>query len=239
MWLDMRRSARSVVIFLSIAVGVASADVTIELVPLSAPGPVGQDQAAALPVPETAIPVGGTTFVEIWAQTTDANGLAQVTTDLSFDPSLLSGVNVTHTALFSVFPCGAAGDPFPCVGGIDNVAGVIDNISGSHLSGMCADQVGVAPNWARVAIVEMAGTAEGFALLQSSDANDPTFVVSNCGSLIPPAVQFGSTIITIGQPVPTVSTWGMIVMTLLLLTGGTLVFRNAETGVLALMRARM
>jgi len=197
MWLDIKRRAILIVIILAMAAGVSSAQVTIELVPLGTPGP--DDQVAIMPMPDATLTVGDTVFVEIWAQTTDANGLSQVTTDLDFDPSLLSGVQVTHTALFNIFPCGAIADS---CGGIDNVSGVIDNISGSHLSAACVDQVGVAPNWARVAIIEMAATAAGSTLLQSGDAKDPAYVVSNCGSLDPPVLQFGSATVAIAETVP-------------------------------------
>lgn len=205
------------------SVEVAVVDIAIELVAVSAPG--AADVVTSLPVAQQTAEVGATVFLELWVQTFDNNGIASVAVDIQYDPSRISAISITHTALFNIFPCGAVGDPSPpCFGGIDNGVGLIDNLSGSHLSPACADQVGLAPLWARVAIIEMQANGPGTVAIQSGDANDVIFVTVNCASFQPPAIGYGAATLTIlgGGAIPTVSAWGSLVLALLLLLSGTI-----------------
>jgi hypothetical protein len=150
----------------------ASAQVDIEIVALAAPS--GTDEVTALPASLTTVDVANTFVLEVWAQTTDPSGFSSVGLDLSFDPSVVNGTALTHSALFSLFTNGT----------IDNVGGVIDDLSGSHppVSPPCSDAVGLAPNWARVAVIDMVALAEGPAAIQIGDNNSLIFPTAICGA---------------------------------------------------------
>lgn len=143
------------------------------------------DEAEILPVSVVSVSMGETVFLELWAQAAGGDGFSQVSADISFDPLLMSVIQVSHTPLFNLFPSGTA----------DNVAGVIDNLSGSHpaVAPPCSDRVGVAPKWVRVAVVEMLALRPGDSLLRSVASNDPVFLVAYCGTFDPPPVSFGDT----------------------------------------------
>ncbi len=189
----------------------------LELVALDSPG--ATDTSIALPDSISAVSPGATFFLELWAQTSDLNGFAQVSADLAFDPAAMSVTSLTFSALFDLFPNGV----------IDNVSGLIDDLSGSHTPAIppCSDQVGVSPNWARVAIIEMqAANAPMAANVQLAPANDGTHFVGTCGSAVEPAVAFGSLVLGVGTGIPTVSQWGLIVLSLMLVTTATLVLES-------------
>ncbi len=187
---------------------------TIELVPVSAAGP--SDTAVALPSPLGQADVGQLFVVEVWAQTTDSQGLSSVSATLQFDPAVAVVNTVTHTALFSELPSGT----------VDNVAGFVVGLSGSHLS-TCADQVGVSPNWARVAVLDIQVTDFGsVVVVDSADTGVPALGTAICGvgDLSPAQVAYGSATLSVNGPItPTVSQWGLMVLVLLLLAAGTLV----------------
>ena len=207
-------AATSVFVLMHGAAETLGAIVDINLVVLSAPS--GSDTIASLPASQSTAAPGSAFFVEVWAQTTHPNGFTSVSLDMAFDSTLATGVSVTHTELFSELQNGTIDDP----------GGLVDDLSGSHL-GSCTDEVGVSPNWARVAFIEMSALGEGTLLLESGPTGSPAFGTAICavGDVDPAEVVFGATIlhVMVGD-VPAVSEWGMLVMTLLVLTAGTLVF---------------
>lgn len=187
--------------------------VDINLVALSTPS--GSDTAASLPPTQSTVAPGASFFVEIWAQTTHSNGLTSVSLDLVYDGSLVDGIGITHTALFPELHSGT----------IDNPSGLVDDLSGSHL-GPCTDEVGVSPNWARVAVIEMSPLGEGALLLESAPTGSPALGAAVCafGDIDPVGVSFGTISLYItDDEIPAVSEWGLLVMGLLVLVAGTLV----------------
>ncbi|MCH8852622.1 MAG: hypothetical protein IID41_08185 [Planctomycetes bacterium] len=136
-----------VAVCLSAATRAAGAVATIELVTLAAASP--DDQVSILPTSQSVFAPGTTFFVEVWAQTTDSNGLSSVSIDSTYNTNFVSAVGITHTSLFSELQHGI----------IDDASGIVDDLSGSHLAA-CSDQVAVAPNWGRVAIIEMAADVQ-------------------------------------------------------------------------------
>ncbi len=176
------------------------------------------DVVSALSDSQDIFAPGSTIFVEVWAQTSQSNGFSSVSADVIFDPGLARVESVTHTALFSELRNGV----------IDNVIGLVDNLSGSHL-GTCGDQVGVAPNWSRVAIIQLTANAAGTLVLQASGTGSAVFGTALCGlgDLDPATITFGaSTVQIFDQNVPTVSAWGLIALTLLIVVTGTLVLSS-------------
>ncbi len=167
---------------------------TVELVTLSAPS--ATDISASLPISEPTFRSGDTFFMEAWAQTDAPNGFAQVSMDIAFDAARLTGIEITHSAAFGLFPEGA----------IDHLAGRIDNLSGSHppATPPCSDQVGFAPEWVRVASIEVHADATGSVMIQSVDSGDPVFTVSICDSFVPPTVQYGGTTVMIEEAVASI-----------------------------------
>ena len=117
----------------------SSVDVDYELVVLATPS--GSDTTTALPTSLGTIQLGQTYYLEVWVSDVgDVNtGLTSAYVDLIFPAEAASVTNVSHGGIFTAFPSGAVG------------AGVIDELGGSALPG--GD--GVAPQWARVAVVQM------------------------------------------------------------------------------------
>jgi len=132
--------------------------------------PSGSDTAASLPSSVTAAKTGTTLYVEVWAQTTHANGLTSVSADITYTVPLGSVQSITHTALFPLVPSGS----------IDNGAGFINDLSGSHL-GSCSDAVAVAPNWGRVAVIQMTTSGVGTLTLQGGQTGSAVYGVAICG----------------------------------------------------------
>jgi hypothetical protein len=211
-------AATSVFVLMHGAGETLGAIVDINLVVLSAPS--GSDTVASLPASQSTVGPGSAFFVEVWAQTTHPNGFTSVSLDIAFDSVLATGVSITHTALFSELQNGTIDDP----------GGLVDDLSGSHL-GPCTDEVGVSPNWARVAVVEMSALGQGTLLLVSAPTGTPAFGTAICavGDIDPGEVSFGEvTLHIIGGEIPAVSTWGLVAMTLLLLVTGTLVVARRQ-----------
>ncbi|MFQ5462536.1 MAG: hypothetical protein ACE5E5_07910 [Phycisphaerae bacterium] len=187
--------------------------VAVALVPRSAAGPV--DQTAALPQPETAWAPGSALVIEVWAQTVDPNGLSSVSIDVAFGTNL-SVTGVTPTALFSELTHAL----------VDNAVGLIDDLSGSHLS-PCTDQIGIAPQWARVAIVDLSANVAGVATVQALPADSMVYGTAVCGvgDVNPASITFGQATLLIGDvAIPALSDWGLVVMIGLLLVAATLVW---------------
>jgi hypothetical protein len=191
--------------------------VDVALVPRLAAGAV--DQASTLPAAETAVMPGSTFVVEIWAQTIDPNGLSSISLDVVFSPNV-SVTGVTHTTVFSALSNAV----------IDNPGGTIDDLSGSHLA-PCTDQIGIDPQWARVAILDLSADAAGVAVVQSSSANSMVYGTAVCGvgDINPASITFGQASLLVGDlAVPTVSEWGFMVMWLLSLTAATMVWTRRK-----------
>jgi len=163
-----------------------------ELRLIALPVPSAVDLLNALPTSQTTYITGDTFFIELWAQTDASEGLVQASADVSFNPAVVTGVNVTHTAVFDIFPAGT----------IDNVAGIIDNLSGSHtpVEPPCSNQVGFAPQWARVATVEMRARSAAITPIDLLDANDLFFVVATCNSLVAVSPTFVGLTLNIQAP---------------------------------------
>ncbi len=206
---------------LSAATRASGTVATIELVTLATAGP--NDDVAILPTSESVFLPGTTFFVEVWAQTTDPNGLSSVSLDITYDTSLASAASITHSSIFSDAPNGV----------IDDANGIVDDLSGSHLA-QCSD-VAVVPNWSRAAIVEMTADAEGFLAIQASETSSLAYGTAICGvgDIDPASITYGAANVVIGDPgIPAVSAWGLIVMSLLVLTTGTLAFTRRRQLVL-------
>jgi len=170
--------------------GVAGVTVTLRAVALDAPGPA--DERPSLPDSQTRFAVGDELFLEIWASTTRSNGFASVYLDLEFDQSRLSVEEVIHTGLFNLFPRGT----------VDQPAGRIDDLGGSHLGTQCQDRVGVAPGWARVAIIRMQVDTAGQANMQPAASGSAILGIAICGdqtgNVDPTSIDFGSVTVTLG-----------------------------------------
>jgi len=190
-----------------------STDVTVAIVTRAAAGP--DDVAAVLPDQQVVLPLGDV-VVELWAQTLDPKGLTQVSADLGFPQSAFTVTSVTHTPQFLLFVMDT----------IDNANGVVDDLSGavSPAFPACSGHVGTSPERVRVAIIRMQATEAGLRTFTVGPTNNPVYVNANCGSLDPPAVTFLGASVTIGSsggPVPASSSWGLVVLGLLLLIFGT------------------
>ncbi|MFQ5494392.1 MAG: FG-GAP-like repeat-containing protein, partial [Phycisphaerae bacterium] len=173
--------------FGGVTIDVLASAVSIELIGVPTPG--SGDLAAGLPASSAEFVQGTPFFVEMWAQTDAPAGLSQVSADVTFDPAVVSGVGITHTTAFSLFPGGV----------VDNPGGLLNDVSGLHpiVSPPCSDAIGFAPQWARVAIVEMSADALGPFTMQAGVTGSPVFAVSTCGGALMPIVTYGSLSATI------------------------------------------
>jgi len=173
--------------------------------------------ASSLPSSQTVFAVGATLYVEIWVQTTHSNGLSSVSLDLTYDPSLAHAATITHSSLFSALPP---------QGSIDNGAGIINDLSGSHLGSACTEAIAVVPNWARVAIVEMTTVVPGALLLESRPTGSAIYGTAVCGigDIDPAQIEFGRSTVGLGN-VPAVSEWGMVVLALSVMVAGSVLLR--------------
>lgn len=195
----------------AVSLGIGTVAV-IELVPQLAAS--ADDVTMTLPTALTQVEVGDSFVIEVWAQTLEPQGLSSVSTSIGYDSTLAEVTNVTHTALFSELNNAE----------IDNSLGLIANLSGSHLS-TCVDQVGVAPQWARVAVIAVQATASGSLVMQAGDTGSLTFGTAICGvgDLPPAQIAYGMASVTIvDAPIPAVSTWGLIVTALLIMAAGSI-----------------
>lgn len=166
----------------------------VEVVTTAAATPA--DFAVSLPPSQTEYMIGKPVFAEIWVQTDDPHGLQSVSVDFVFDPSIMSVQSLAHTAAFSQFVGGA----------INNQAGLINDLTGSHppVVPACSDQVGASPNWVRMAIVELLANDGGISSLSVFPADSFLFGTTVCGQLgdLPnSAIHLGTADVTIeGQP---------------------------------------
>lgn len=190
------------------------------------PTPSGSDTATTVPTSQPNFAVGSNIYLEIWVQTTNANGVSSASLDVQFNPSLASAVGVTHSPVFSTLLHST----------INNQSGLIDDLSGSHL-GPCTDTIAVTPNWARVAVVEFAADANGMLSIQTTATGSAIYGTALCGlgDVNPLDIGFDSVAVLIGDvAIPTTSTWGLITMGLLLLSAGTIALRRSCARVMLL-----
>lgn len=188
----------------------SAATASVRLVTLETPGTV--DEVGTLPTSQTVFNQGDIVFVELWGQTPEPDGFTQISADINFDQLVLEAVSITPTALFNFGPSGT----------ISNESGVVDNLSGAHppVIPACSDQVGVAPTWARVAIVEMRIIGSGSTSLVATAAQDGIHFVAICGQLLEPTVDFLGAELAIAPAVPAITNAGVIVLGILFLAAG-------------------
>lgn len=182
------------------------------------PAPSVMDTAANVPASQTSFAPGSTIYAEVWVQTSHANGLSSASLDISFDQSLATAAAVAHPVVFSTLTHGS----------INNTSGLIDDLSGSHL-GPCSDAVALAPNWARVAVIEMTAGAVGLLQLQALPSNSPVYGTAVCavGDVAPAQIVYGTASVQIGDaPIPAMSTWSACVLALSLMIAATQFLRG-------------
>ena len=120
-----------------------STDVALEVVVLDAQS--GSDTTTTLPASVDQITSGQTYYVEVWVSDVGDidTGITSAYVDLGFPGDALSIVNISHGGIFTAVPDGSVS------------SSVIDELGGSTLS----EGVGVEPQWARVAVVQMYANA--------------------------------------------------------------------------------
>jgi hypothetical protein len=121
----------------------ADIDVAFELVVLNAPS--ASATTIVLPISIGSITQGQTYYVEVWVSDVGniSTGITSAYVDLHFPAAAASVTNISHGSIFTLFPSGSV------------AVGVIDELGGSQLS----PGVGVAPQWARVAVIRMRADA--------------------------------------------------------------------------------
>ncbi len=177
----------------------------------------GADQLETLPEDVANVPVGNSFYVEFWA--TDSGGtntgITSAYADLDYPESCVSAGTIGHTDLFSLFPDGT------------DDGSVIDELGGSQLD----SGIGVAPEWARVAYVEFTCDEPcGSVDFQLTAATSESSAFNR--GLIPTSdILYGSCSVFCGEPppIPAVSEWGLVILTLLGLSAGTILFRYAPS----------
>jgi hypothetical protein len=178
---------QGVLVLAACAVGPANGQTAeIRMTVLSSPS--GSDTAATVPASATYM-LNDTVFVvEVWAQTSSPSGLSSVSTDVTFTTALADVTSITHTAAFNVLTHGT----------IDNVGGIINDFSGSHL-GACTDAVGAAPNWARAAVLNVTPSVNGTLVFQSGPTGSAVYGTAVCGvgDLADASITFGSVTVTL------------------------------------------
>jgi hypothetical protein len=160
--------------------------------------PTASDLVQSLPPFLTDALEGATFFVEVWAQTDDPHGLQSVSLQVNFDSSLVTAIQLTPSALFDQFDGGT----------INNQLGRVENITGTHNLAVppCSDQVGFAPDWARVAIIEMLANSSGNATILPFQATSPLLGTTICGQLgdvDPSSIDYSGAKLTIAPDGPT------------------------------------
>ena len=177
----------------------------------------GVDQLETLPEDVANVPVGNSFYVEFWA--TDFGGtntgITSAYADLDYPESCVSAGTIGHTDLFGLFPDGT------------DDGSVIDELGGSQLE----PGIAVAPEWARVAYVEFTCNETcGAVDFQLSAATSESSAFNR--GLIPTSdILYGSCSVFCGDPppIPAVSEWGLVILTLLGLSAGTILFKPAPS----------
>ena len=138
------------------ALSARTEDVAFQLVALTPPS--ATDLTTTLPDSITAADVGDTYYVEVWVSDVgDINtGLTSAYVDLLFPDGLVTAVDIDHAGIFDFF---ATGEILP---------GLIDELGGSDLPG----GLGIEPEWARVAIVEVSASGPAPEVTYALSASD-------------------------------------------------------------------
>jgi hypothetical protein len=216
-WLNACSVPSRVTVFLLVMAAAANgAVVDFRLTALTAPSE--SDTTATVPASQPTFALGSSIFLEVWVQTAISNGVSSASSDLSFNSSLTTAAGVTYSSIFSTLTHSS----------INNPSGVVDDLSGSHL-GPCTDAIGVAPNWARVAVVEFTADANGPLTIQAVATGSPVYGTAICGlgDVDPANISFDSVTVTLGDAaIPAASTWGLAAMSLLILVAGTIALRR-------------
>ena len=139
------------------------------------------DSSTSVPVAATAFEKGQTFVAEIWA--TDRGvintGLLDVYVDVAFDSTVVSAEGIQHRTPF-------LGNT---MGSIDNNAGLIATLGGSDILG---GDVGIEPEWRRIAIVEFLVLECPFAASFDLSSAALPIVANGRGAIDPAEYFFGS-----------------------------------------------
>ncbi|MCH8806933.1 MAG: hypothetical protein IH986_12700 [Planctomycetes bacterium] len=130
-------------------------DLDFRLVAVSTP--TGSSTTTTLPGSISDVCVGETFFVEFWVSDVGSTntGVSSAYVDLSWPSTLATAVSIDHGTLYNALSSGTI------------AAGSIDELGGSLLS---ATGVGIEPEWARVAVVELTADAAGAAAFSLSSS---------------------------------------------------------------------
>jgi hypothetical protein len=213
----IRKLLLGLAVVLALSGSANGAVISFRLAALSSPST--NDQVKSVPASRTNFALGSSIFLEVWVQTINPSGLSSASLDLSFESSLATAVEVTHSSVFSALVHSL----------INNPAGFIDDLSGSHL-GPCADAVGVSPNWGRVAVVEFTANADGVLTFRSLPSGSPVYGSAICGvgDINPNDISFNPVIVAIGPAaIPATSPSSLMAMSLLILIAGSIALSRA------------
>ena len=150
------RPLHLLVILAATASVLAQDDLDFRLVAVAAP--TGVERTNTLPGSISDVCVGETYFIEFWVSDVGSTntGVSSAYVDLQWPSTLATAVSVEHGTLYNALATGTI------------AAGSIDELGGSALT---ATGVGIEPEWARVAVVELtagAGGAAAFSLNPST-----------------------------------------------------------------------
>ena len=197
--------------------GQSSREIDFEYRCIIVNSPSTTDQSDTLPEAVTKIPVDSVFYVEFWATDSGSTntGITSAYADLDYPEECITAGEVVHTDLFDLFTDGT------------NDGSLIDELGGSQLD----PDIGVEPEWARIAYVEFTcSTTCGSAYFELAPATSES-AAHNRGLIPTSDISYGSCSVMCGNaPIPAVSEWGLVLMTLLVLTAGTLVFTRPEMG---------
>jgi hypothetical protein len=113
---------------------------------IARPSPSAYETTTQLPDSLASVTVGDTYYVEFWVSDVGSlnTGVTSAYIDVSWPASLATAHNVDHGSLYIVFPSGTI------------APGFLDELGGSTFN-----VVGIEPQWARVAVIEVTADAEG------------------------------------------------------------------------------
>ena len=131
---------------LMIAVAARAQDLQFTLVAVAAPS--GTGTVLELPASLRNLPLGGTFFLELWVSDigTTNSGVSSAYVDLAWPPANTTAVSIDHGSIYDTLPSGTI------------APGMVDELGGSALS---ASGVGIQPEWARAAIIELTADNTG------------------------------------------------------------------------------
>ncbi len=136
----------------------------------------------APPQSDTMLVAGSEFVVELWAQQTNtlSGGLTCVFSDLLFDPSALTCSGTKAEAEFAFFSSGVC----------DDATGTVDELGGCSIS---FPGPGIAPTWARVAIVTLTSTGTADELSVVSAPANLDVSIAAYGNVPPDQIRFSAT----------------------------------------------